>query len=76
MHHQFLKRGGKEPTKEDLESTLLNHTPGTPNLSILSFKKAFHGRTLAALTTTRSTPIHKLDIPAFDWPVAPFPGKF
>ncbi|KAJ0330757.1 hypothetical protein COL5a_003061 [Colletotrichum fioriniae] len=25
------------------------------------------------LSTTRSKPIHKLDVPAFDWPVAPFP---
>ena len=25
------------------------------------------------LSCTHSKPIHKLDIPAFDWPVAPFP---
>lgn len=34
---------------------------------------SFHGRTFGALSTTRSKPIHKLDCPAFDWPVAPFP---
>ena len=28
---------------------------------------------LGSLTCTHSKPIHKLDIPAFDWPVAPFP---
>lgn len=33
----------------------------------------FHGRTIGALTTTRSKAIHKLDCPAFDWPQAPFP---
>ncbi len=28
---------------------------------------------LAALSCTHSKPIHKLDIPSFDWPIAPFP---
>lgn len=34
---------------------------------------AFHGRTLGSLSTTHSKYIHKMDIPAFDWPIAPFP---
>ena len=34
---------------------------------------SFHGRTLGALSCTRSKAIHKLDIPAFDWPMADFP---
>jgi 4-aminobutyrate aminotransferase/(S)-3-amino-2-methylpropionate transaminase len=42
-------------------------------LSILSFKSGFHGRLFGSLSTTRSKPIHKLDIPAFDWPQATFP---
>jgi 4-aminobutyrate aminotransferase-like enzyme len=29
---------------------------------------------LGALSTTRSKYIHKIDIPAFDWPVASFPN--
>jgi 4-aminobutyrate aminotransferase/(S)-3-amino-2-methylpropionate transaminase len=28
---------------------------------------------LGALSCTHSKPIHKLDIPSFDWPIAPFP---
>src|SRR5262249_46056341 len=32
------------------------------------------GRSLGALSLTRSKPIHKLDIPAFPWPVVPFPA--
>jgi len=28
---------------------------------------------LAALSCTHSKPIHKLDIPSYDWPIAPFP---
>lgn len=56
-----------------LESSLENKEPGSPNLSILSFDKGFHGRTLGCLSTTRSNPWHKINIPAFKWPVAPFP---
>jgi 4-aminobutyrate aminotransferase-like enzyme len=37
------------------------------NLQILSYF------VLGALACTHSKPIHKLDIPSFDWPVAPFP---
>tara|TARA_B100001059_G_scaffold132267_1_gene132427 strand:- start:1978 stop:3357 length:1380 start_codon:yes stop_codon:yes gene_type:complete len=56
-----------------LKSALENNEPGSPNLSILSFKKAFHGRTMGCLSTTRSNAWHKINIPAFNWPVAPFP---
>ncbi|KYQ89293.1 hypothetical protein DLAC_11797 [Tieghemostelium lacteum] len=73
MHHQHVKRGGKPFTQEEINSCMNNQAPGSPQLSILSFKKAFHGRTFGTLTTTRSKAIHKLDIPAFDWPAATFP---
>jgi 4-aminobutyrate aminotransferase/(S)-3-amino-2-methylpropionate transaminase len=73
MHHQHVRRGGKPFTEEELASCMCNKAPGSPNLSILSFSKAFHGRLFGSLTTTRSKAIHKVDIPAFDWPEAPFP---
>merc|ERR1712022_63573 len=38
-------RGGGAPTQEDLDSCMLNQAPGCPQLSILSFWGAFHGRT-------------------------------
>ncbi|XP_077292319.1 4-aminobutyrate aminotransferase [Arctopsyche grandis] len=60
-------------SKEEMESCMINQAPGSPALSILSFKGAFHGRTLGVLSTTHSKAIHKLDIPAFDWPIARFP---
>lgn len=60
-------------SNSELESCMINKSPGSPELSILSFKGAFHGRTLGALSTTHSKSIHKLDIPAFDWPIASFP---
>jgi hypothetical protein len=40
---------------------------------VYKFSGAFHGRTLGVLSTTHSKAIHKLDIPAFDWPIASFP---
>ncbi|KAH8432088.1 4-aminobutyrate transaminase gatA [Aspergillus melleus] len=76
MYYRQLQRGGPstEFTEEELQSTMQNQSPGSPQLSILSFKSAFHGRLFGSLSTTRSKPIHKLDIPAFDWPQATFPS--
>ncbi|KAK2744980.1 4-aminobutyrate transaminase [Myotisia sp. PD_48] len=76
MYHAQQKRGGPltEFTQEELTSTMANQSPGSPNYSILSFKSAFHGRLFGSLSTTRSKAIHKLDIPAFDWPQASFPA--
>lgn len=60
-------------TPEEQNSCMINLPPGAPQLSLLSFKGAFHGRTLGALSTTHSKYIHKIDVPAFDWPAASFP---
>lgn len=73
LAYRNRERGGKPPTKEELESCMLNEAPGSPKLSTLSFEGGFHGRTLGSLSCTRSKPIHKIDIPAFDFPTAPFP---
>ena len=75
MWRRQKERGGPqvEFTEEEMQSVMENHTPGSSSLSILSFKTAFHGRLFGSLSTTRSKPIHKLDIPAFDWPQASFP---
>lgn len=71
--HQTKQRGGKPPSARDLETSMEHKVPGTPNLSILSFRGGFHGRLLGCMSTTHSKAIHKVDIPAFDWPVASFP---
>lgn len=75
MYHRQQQRGGKDVdfTAEEMSSSMDNKLPGSPQLSIMSFKLGFHGRLFGSLSTTRSKPIHKLDIPAFDWPQAPFP---
>ncbi|PYI01527.1 aminotransferase class-III [Aspergillus sclerotiicarbonarius CBS 121057] len=76
FYHQIKKRGGPGVswTAEELDSCLRSTEPGSPTLSISSFRNSFHGRGFRSLSTTRSKPIHKLDVPAFDWPVARFPS--
>merc|ERR1712113_27170 len=67
-------RGPTEFTDDELQSCMMNQLPGCTNdLSIMSFSGGFHGRTLGALTCTHSKHVHKIDVPAFDWPTAPFP---
>lgn len=61
-------------TDAEKESCMINQQPGSPKLSILSFMGGFHGRTIGALSTTHSKYIHKIDVPALDWPIAPFPA--
>ncbi|KAI4116107.1 MAG: hypothetical protein LQ345_003419 [Seirophora villosa] len=75
MWKRRQERGGPNAdfTADEISSAMNNQKPGSPHLSILSFKSAFHGRLFGSLSTTRSKPIHKLDIPAFDWPQASFP---
>ncbi|KAK0362816.1 4-aminobutyrate transaminase [Friedmanniomyces endolithicus] len=76
MWRRGQERGGAEVafTEQEMASAMNNQGPGAPDLSIMSFKSGFHGRLFASLSTTRSKPIHKLDIPAFDWPQASFPA--
>jgi len=67
-------RGATDFTEEELSSCMDNQSPGCANsLSIMSFSGGFHGRTMAALTCTHSKTVHKIDVPAFDWPTAAFP---
>ncbi|KAI5633090.1 aminotransferase class-III domain-containing protein [Phthorimaea operculella] len=74
IRRRTKERGGsKDFSNAENESVMCNIPPGAPDLSIMSFKGGFHGRTFGSLSTTRSKPIHKLDIPAFHWPAAPFP---
>eukprot|EP00922_Rhytidocystis_sp_ex-Travisia-forbesii_P065390 GHVS01097167.1.p1 GENE.GHVS01097167.1~~GHVS01097167.1.p1 ORF type:complete len:502 (+),score=55.68 GHVS01097167.1:153-1658(+) len=70
------QKDGRSPwefSEEDIKSVMQNSAPGSPDMSVLSFEGGFHGRTMGALSCTRSKYIHKMDIPAFKWPSAPFP---
>lgn len=73
MWYSEKQRKGAPFTKEEMETCMINQEPGSPKYSIMSFKGAFHGRTIGALSTTHSKYIHKIDVPAFDWPIASFP---
>lgn len=68
------RRSGAAPSAEELLATMANAEPRANAMSVLSFQGGFHGRSLGALSLTRSKPIHKLDIPAFPWGVLPFPA--
>uniref|UniRef100_A0A8C6S3A9 4-aminobutyrate aminotransferase n=1 Tax=Neogobius melanostomus TaxID=47308 RepID=A0A8C6S3A9_9GOBI len=63
------ERGSSGPTQEDLSSCMVNQSPGSPNLTLLSFSGGFHGRTIGCLATTHTKAMHKLDIPSLDWPM-------
>eukprot|EP00241_Pyramimonas_parkeae_P001964 CAMPEP_0114246170 /NCGR_PEP_ID=MMETSP0058-20121206/12308_1 /TAXON_ID=36894 /ORGANISM="Pyramimonas parkeae, CCMP726" /LENGTH=483 /DNA_ID=CAMNT_0001359315 /DNA_START=282 /DNA_END=1734 /DNA_ORIENTATION=+ len=71
---QEKKRHGAAHSQLELDSCMVNQAPGSPGLKILGFHGAFHGRLFGCLSTTHSKAIHKLDIPAFDWPIARFPA--
>ena len=68
-----LRAGRVDFTQEELSSVLVNQAPGSPNLSILSFKGCFHGRTIGLLSCSHSRPIQGVDIPTMFWPKADFP---
>jgi len=74
MWYQERKRNGADFTAEENESTMKNQSPGSPDLAVLSFKKAFHGRLFASASVTASKPVHKIDLPSFKWPKAEFPS--
>lgn len=74
MKYMDKLRGGRgEFTKEELDTTMIHQAPGSPKLSILSFKGGFHGRTIGLLSCSNSRAIHGVDIPTIPWPKADFP---
>merc|ERR1712212_1410235 len=74
MRYMHKRRGGRtEFTAEELSTVLKHEAPGSPKLSILSFKGAFHGRTVGLLSCSNSRPIQGVDIPSLNWPKADFP---
>jgi len=74
MAYRRSERGGAAPSSEELHSSIVNEKPGCPDLTILSFSSAFHGRTMAPLACTHTKWNHKLDFPSLDWPMADFPA--
>lgn len=75
IRHMRRRRGGAPPSLDDISATMHNRQPGVNQMKVISFEGGFHGRSMGALSLTRSKAIHKLDIPAFEWPVVPFPAN-
>jgi len=74
MRYMHKRRNGRtEFTSEELKTVLEHQAPGSPKLSILSFKGCFHGRTVGLLSCSNSRPIQGVDIPSLNWPKADFP---
>ena len=52
-------RGPTDFTRDELESCMVNQSPGCANdLSILSFRGGFHGRTMATISATAQPKYH------------------
>lgn len=47
---------------------------GTESI-LVSFSGAFHGRGIGPMSASHSKVMHKADLPAFRWPMAPFPAN-
>jgi 4-aminobutyrate aminotransferase/(S)-3-amino-2-methylpropionate transaminase len=75
VRHARVRRGGASPAPAELVACMDNAQSSANSMQIVSFEGAFHGRSLGALSLTRSKPIHKLDFPAFAWPQLPFPAQ-
>ncbi|ESN94961.1 hypothetical protein HELRODRAFT_114909 [Helobdella robusta] len=73
MTYMRRERKGRPVSEQELKSCITNQPPGVPNLSILSFNKAFHGRTMGCLGLTHTKWPVKLDVPQPQWPIATFP---
>jgi 4-aminobutyrate aminotransferase/(S)-3-amino-2-methylpropionate transaminase len=73
IHHLSRRRSG--PVSPELAARVMaNQQEEANRLQIVSFEGGFHGRSLGSLSATRSKVVHKLDFPAFQWPVLPFPA--
>merc|ERR1712176_291955 len=73
-YQAYKERGGEGPSELELQSCMDGISPGSPDRVILGFRGAFHGRTFGSLSVTNSKAAIKVDMPAFDWPHAPFPN--
>jgi 4-aminobutyrate aminotransferase/(S)-3-amino-2-methylpropionate transaminase len=73
IRHARVRRGGAAPSAAELAGCMENAQASANAMQVVSFEGGFHGRSLGALSLTRSKVIHKLDIPAFAWPKVRFP---
>ena len=79
MTHAERRRAARGEPRDPLELSAETQDAILHNLGsdavVIGFEGAFHGRGFGALSVTHSKVTHKADIPAFDWPTAPFPAN-
>lgn len=71
------ERTGASPDPLQLgedEKAAIMENAGTDAV-VVSFSGAFHGRGLGPMSATHSKLMHKADLPAFPWPMVPFPAN-
>jgi 4-aminobutyrate aminotransferase-like enzyme len=71
----FVVNTGAEAVENAIKAVLLNRVRGTGEKDggyIISFERAYHGRTLGSLAVTHRKRA-RLGFPTFDWPQAPWP---
>jgi 4-aminobutyrate aminotransferase/(S)-3-amino-2-methylpropionate transaminase len=76
IYHSHVNHHRAGTCRKQLDKSVMeNQYPGAANeFKMMSFKRGFHGRTIGALSTSRSKAIHKLHVPAFNsWITGDFP---
>jgi 4-aminobutyrate aminotransferase/(S)-3-amino-2-methylpropionate transaminase len=73
-YQAYKDRGGDGPSELELSSCMDGLQPGTSHRVAMGFRGCFHGRTFGSLSITNSKSAIKVDMPAFEWPHAPFPN--
>jgi len=53
---------------------MCNTLPGSIDYKVVAFKNGFHGRGYGSLSLTNTNPVHKVAVPAFQWPKLDFPN--
>jgi len=73
-YQAYKDRGGEGPSELELSSCMDGLQPGSVSRTAMGFRGCFHGRTFGSLSITNSKSAIKVDMPAFEWPHAPFPN--
>jgi 4-aminobutyrate aminotransferase/(S)-3-amino-2-methylpropionate transaminase len=68
---EFMGRFREDPaniSQKDLDSSMVNSLPGTPELAILSFNGSVHGKLFGGLNTSTMEDFDISGLPSLNWP--------
>uniref|UniRef100_A0A1I8FJJ6 4-aminobutyrate--2-oxoglutarate transaminase n=1 Tax=Macrostomum lignano TaxID=282301 RepID=A0A1I8FJJ6_9PLAT len=74
MRYMAKQRAGRPVSQQELDSTMLNERRAPRASPSCPSSAASTAAPWACLSCTRSKAIHKLDVPAFQWPAVDFPA--